>query len=179
MVGTQLLLSVSTTRRSRGRRPDSRDRCGNMASIMTVHEDGTRTFAVYDAAEENERDRGKIAGRMVCHLLLQHLNSLMHDHRICHILCNVGPCILYGFVIRRASLINAYPYISPDISAPSSPKDEACQFWIAHDKKILYLASAIPLVDTCSQDVSSTFPQPHDNYQNHTLKMHLPPCLPS
>ncbi len=38
-----------------------------MASIMTVHEDGTRTFAVYDAAEENERDRGKIAGRMVCH----------------------------------------------------------------------------------------------------------------
>ncbi|KXN90375.1 Serine/threonine-protein phosphatase 6 catalytic subunit [Leucoagaricus sp. SymC.cos] len=39
-------------------------RCGNMASIMTVHENGERTFTVYDAAEENERDRGKIAGRM-------------------------------------------------------------------------------------------------------------------
>lgn len=36
-----------------------------MASIMTVHEDGERTFTVYDAAEENERDRGKVAGRMV------------------------------------------------------------------------------------------------------------------
>ena len=41
-------------------------RCGNMASIMTVHENGKRTFTVYDAAKENERDRGKIAGRMVC-----------------------------------------------------------------------------------------------------------------
>jgi serine/threonine-protein phosphatase 6 catalytic subunit len=40
-------------------------RCGNMASIMTVHENGERTFTVYDAAEENERDRGKVTGRMV------------------------------------------------------------------------------------------------------------------
>jgi len=40
-------------------------RCGNMASIMTVHEDGKRTFTVYDAAKENERDRGKITSRMV------------------------------------------------------------------------------------------------------------------
>ncbi|KAF8153865.1 serine/threonine specific protein phosphatase [Crassisporium funariophilum] len=34
-------------------------RCGNMASIMTVHEDGSSTFAVYDAAPENERDKGQ------------------------------------------------------------------------------------------------------------------------
>ncbi|XP_006455638.1 serine/threonine specific protein phosphatase [Agaricus bisporus var. bisporus H97] len=39
-------------------------RCGNMASIMTVHENGEQTFTVYDAAEENERDRGKVASRM-------------------------------------------------------------------------------------------------------------------
>lgn len=67
-----------------------------MASIMTIHEDGTRTFAVYDAAEENERDRGKIAGRMVRHLLLQPSNLLMH-RRICHILYNV---VLSLYLIR-------------------------------------------------------------------------------
>lgn len=32
-------------------------RCGNKASIMTVHEDGSNSFAVYDAAPENERDK--------------------------------------------------------------------------------------------------------------------------
>lgn len=36
-------------------------RCGNMASIMTVHEDGSRTFTVYGAAEENTT-KGKIGG---------------------------------------------------------------------------------------------------------------------
>lgn len=40
-------------------------RCGNMASIMTVHEDGRTTFTVYDAAEENERDKGMIARKTV------------------------------------------------------------------------------------------------------------------
>jgi len=33
-------------------------RCGNMASILTVKENGERHFTVYDAAEENERDKG-------------------------------------------------------------------------------------------------------------------------
>jgi len=33
--------------------------------MMTVHEDGKRTFTVYDAAKENERDRGKMTSRMV------------------------------------------------------------------------------------------------------------------
>lgn len=33
-------------------------RCGNMASILTIGEDGGREFTVYDAAEENERDKG-------------------------------------------------------------------------------------------------------------------------
>ena len=43
-------------------------RCGNMASIMTVHEDGSRTFTVYDAAAENDRDKGQ--GRRIVSLLL-------------------------------------------------------------------------------------------------------------
>lgn len=38
-------------------------RCGNMASILTIHEDGGRSFTVYDAAEENERDKGMLKQR--------------------------------------------------------------------------------------------------------------------
>ncbi|CAA7264035.1 unnamed protein product [Cyclocybe aegerita] len=34
-------------------------RCGNMASIMTLHEDGSKSFTVYDAAPENERDKAQ------------------------------------------------------------------------------------------------------------------------
>ena len=33
-------------------------RCGNMASVLTVRDDGSRAFVVYDAAPENERDKG-------------------------------------------------------------------------------------------------------------------------
>ncbi|KAJ3557518.1 hypothetical protein NM688_g1432 [Phlebia brevispora] len=38
-------------------------RCGNMASILTIHENGSRDFIVYDAAEENERDKGMLKAR--------------------------------------------------------------------------------------------------------------------
>lgn len=40
-------------------------RCGNLASIMTVKEDGSREFTVYGAAEENERDKGMQVRKMV------------------------------------------------------------------------------------------------------------------
>ncbi|KAI0691643.1 Metallo-dependent phosphatase [Earliella scabrosa] len=33
-------------------------RCGNMASILTIRDNGERSFTVYDAAPENERDKG-------------------------------------------------------------------------------------------------------------------------
>ena len=39
-------------------------RCGNMASILTLRPDGQRSFTVYDAAEENERDKGMQARKM-------------------------------------------------------------------------------------------------------------------
>jgi len=39
-------------------------RCGNMASILTITPDGERTFTVFDAAEENERDKGMQTRRM-------------------------------------------------------------------------------------------------------------------
>ncbi|KAF7421234.1 Serine/threonine-protein phosphatase 6 catalytic subunit [Pleurotus ostreatus] len=39
-------------------------RCGNMASILTIHENGEKTFKVYGAAEENERDKGMQTRRM-------------------------------------------------------------------------------------------------------------------
>ncbi|KAJ6629494.1 Metallo-dependent phosphatase-like protein [Mycena sp. CBHHK59/15] len=39
-------------------------RCGNLAAIMTVKEDGECEFTVYGAAEENERDKGMQTRRM-------------------------------------------------------------------------------------------------------------------
>ncbi|KAF8911274.1 Metallo-dependent phosphatase [Mucidula mucida] len=39
-------------------------RCGNMASIMTIHENGTRTFNTYGPAEENAKDKGMTTRRM-------------------------------------------------------------------------------------------------------------------
>ena len=57
-------------------------RCGNMAAILTVREDGTRGFTVYGPAEENERDTAQQQTRRAvccffnrCHyfeLLIQH-----------------------------------------------------------------------------------------------------------
>ena len=38
-------------------------RCGNMASILTVKQDGSRDFIVYGAAEENERDKNMMKAR--------------------------------------------------------------------------------------------------------------------
>lgn len=38
-------------------------RCGNMASILTIRPDGERSFTVYDAAPENERDKGMLRTR--------------------------------------------------------------------------------------------------------------------
>ncbi len=40
-------------------------RCGNLASIMTVHENGEKSFTVYGPAEENARDKGMTTRRMV------------------------------------------------------------------------------------------------------------------
>ncbi|KAK7439396.1 sporulation-induced protein, variant 2 [Stygiomarasmius scandens] len=39
-------------------------RCGNMASIMTVHDSGEKTFEVYGPAPENERDKGMHVRKM-------------------------------------------------------------------------------------------------------------------
>ncbi|KAA1478229.1 Metallo-dependent phosphatase [Dentipellis sp. KUC8613] len=40
-------------------------RCGNMASILTIKEDGERVFTVFGPAEENERDQGMQKQRRV------------------------------------------------------------------------------------------------------------------
>ena len=40
-------------------------RCGNAASILTLDSDGGRQFTVYNAAPENERDKGMQIRRMV------------------------------------------------------------------------------------------------------------------
>ena len=43
-------------------------RCGNMASILTIEENGSRQFTVYDAAQENERDKGMLKSRKIVRL---------------------------------------------------------------------------------------------------------------
>ena len=43
-------------------------RCGNMASILTIREDGSRGFTTYGAAEENERDKGMLRTRKMVRL---------------------------------------------------------------------------------------------------------------
>ena len=53
-------------------------RCGNMASILTIH-DGSRSFTVYDAAEENERDKGLQKRRMVSSCLM----NAAHGMAVC------------------------------------------------------------------------------------------------
>jgi hypothetical protein len=46
-------------------------RCGNMASILTVREDGSRHFTVYGAAPENENDKGQKNRKMVRDVVLR------------------------------------------------------------------------------------------------------------
>ena len=46
-------------------------RCGNMASVLTIRDNGERSFIVYDAAPENERDKGMQRTRkMVSHIFV-------------------------------------------------------------------------------------------------------------
>ncbi|KAF8512944.1 Metallo-dependent phosphatase-like protein [Hysterangium stoloniferum] len=40
-------------------------RCGNLASILTIRENGERDFTVFKAAEENQRDRNMLNARRV------------------------------------------------------------------------------------------------------------------
>jgi hypothetical protein len=93
-------------------------RCGNKASILTIHEDGEQSFTVYGAAEENERDKGMQTRRMVSHqvffqIVNSHLKVLaLEQHavfRLKNILLSAFPTssykeiLLLGF-IRRSCL---------------------------------------------------------------------------
>jgi len=60
-------------------------RCGNLASIMTVHEDGTRAFTVYDAAPENARDKAQ--SKRLVRKISESLNKRQFSYRqTCNIL---------------------------------------------------------------------------------------------
>ena len=66
-------------------------RCGNMASILTVHRDGEREFTVYGPAEENERDAGmQKTRRMVSTVLLfvRAANDRYSSREICLTSCS-------------------------------------------------------------------------------------------
>ena len=48
-------------------------RCGNMAAILIVRENGTRSFTVYGPAEENERDTAQQRTRRAVRCLFNRL----------------------------------------------------------------------------------------------------------
>ena len=67
-------------------------RCGNKASIMTVHEDASNSFAVYDAAPENQRDKGQFKRLVMfffCVFLYFTALKLYILRLICHILYEI------------------------------------------------------------------------------------------
>jgi hypothetical protein len=78
-------------------------RCGNMAAILTVRENGTRSFTVYGPAEENERDtaqqRTRRAVRRLFYLMrLSHAHSDSFEREICRILCRSQSMSLHRFL---------------------------------------------------------------------------------
>jgi len=54
-------------------------RCGNMAAILIVRENGTRSFTVYGPAEENERDAAQQRTRRAVSFLFNDLRPNLRD----------------------------------------------------------------------------------------------------
>jgi serine/threonine-protein phosphatase 6 catalytic subunit len=67
-------------------------RCGNMASILTFRDNGERSFTVYGAAPENDRDTGMKVRKMVSESAgkISPVQSFLHRIPLCHILCNLS-----------------------------------------------------------------------------------------
>ena len=89
-------------------------RCGNMASILTVRENGDRVFTVYGPAEENERDAGMQWSRRS---VRRFKSSYYHYLLIlgcasgwCVCACRVICHILYRSVERRR-LVSLFQYL--------------------------------------------------------------------
>ena len=57
-------------------------RCGNMASILTVKENGEQLFTDFNAAEENSRDEAMLAGRKTVRILKSYRFSNFHSNII-------------------------------------------------------------------------------------------------
>jgi serine/threonine-protein phosphatase 6 catalytic subunit len=55
-------------------------RCGNMAAILIVRENGARSFTVYGPAEENERDTAQQRTRRAVSFLFNHLRQSSETH---------------------------------------------------------------------------------------------------
>lgn len=85
-------------------------RCGNMASILTVKEGGERVFTVYDAAEENERDKGMQKNkRIVSFVMIAYVAfclSVCNGNRgICRTLCSISGCNVVLFDCDESGIL--------------------------------------------------------------------------
>ena len=109
-------------------------RCGNKASIMTVHEDASNSFAVYDAAPENDRDKGQFK-RLVSFFFRAFFFFLrsslkLHTSRlICHILYEI--CRFNSFLRKNSDVSSPYiRYSNEHGHLFSSPELGVITYWI-------------------------------------------------
>lgn len=101
-------------------------RCGNMASIMTVHESGEKTFAVYGPAPENDRDKGMQTRRMVsrsCALLLLSerlwiCRDLSEQHAILCLISRSARCHAFACTCRISLGLSQVPSLASSLCQP-------------------------------------------------------------
>lgn len=97
-------------------------RCGNMASILTVRDDGSRAFTTYGAAPENENDKGQKNRKMVrprpLPALVRRVCADGHGPGYDAVLCIIYAGVLCPLTVRRAS----YMHLSAFLGSPTSPE---------------------------------------------------------
>jgi hypothetical protein len=83
-------------------------RCGNLASVLKIWEDGSQDFKVYEAAIENERDKGMLrTKKTVSILVFDSFDRLTTATReICHTLFDPS------FVVDRTHMLCSHSYLS-------------------------------------------------------------------
>ena len=101
-------------------------RCGNLASILKICEDGSHDFKVYDAAPENERDKGmqrtKRTVRPESGLQSRYAKPVVSPFRgTCHTLCSSILLLVHPIYLLLALHIQVELF-----TQPHSPKSVGC-----------------------------------------------------
>jgi hypothetical protein len=115
-------------------------RCGNMAAILIVRENGARSFTVFGPAEENERDTAQQRTRRAVSFFSIHLWPSSETH-------------IQNFLLKREIY---------HISCRSG--------WMSHiDSNFQCTLNSIPLVNLISVKTSVSFFSPPDGLKNRAI----------